>query len=888
MSSQEHNRVKNPDTRSSAGESSVENNEIAFLVGEDGQLHSVQEETHNIWNPENSPVQHNGIQNNRNEDLNEDYQTQPCAAVEQNIPVKESGPALWSGDCRLPAACHYAALQDSRKEESPILNHHSDDMVCNICGKRYKYMSSFWKHRRDHEAKGEFFTAFISRPDAANKSTTDRSGKFCPKKEVNPVSETRLIMVKMEKASPSNSSQGKFHNKGCSSVEDSRLSIIKTEEAAPYYIAEKVSPPSNFNVASRDLPLAVRSRPLPDYFFSCEICGKKYKYKSSFWRHIEDHKNYVVDSTVSDQGWNQIAGSQLTEKRTYNSEQSVRKVIVDVQHHNLLPIRDDKQQVQTANNHTGWATVQHHLESESHHSRKRTSDTALLENEHTKNQATLSSLFKKSTESSENCQLVSLELVDAFASANIPLEKLDHPKLRVFIQRNVQNGGCLPSANKLQKDYLPKVFGTYCEEMKTQINACESFAIICDESSDEQDNYVLHVLFDFMSGKAEDVQSGKLTTVLADCIHLEAVNYTTVSQAIIKTVSKYGADFNKVSAFISDITTYMTKSFKSVLQGVMPNAVHITCNAHIISLVNELWKSEFGKVDKLVSYIKKIFKHCPSRKLRFRQHIANVAAAERAEIGEQNIALPPEPVITHWNSWFRAVQYHAAHLKCYSDFISEELTLTPKTQVLADILTLLNDAQLNEEVQFVAKNATRLLDLITWFESRYVTIHKAYNKVMDVLFWAEAQSNEHHSDNAELNACAQQVFSCMAKKLKQYYCYGEESSGEEKVAQRFQQPSAAFLKAVRIFDPAQMYLLMVDLNSFDAIPGFDKNCRLEIPAYKSIAKEADCTLPVLQFWNSVECRIPHLARLARRCLTIPTISVDMARAMTKHGQVFTT
>ncbi|XP_067868700.1 zinc finger protein 672-like isoform X6 [Heterodontus francisci] len=367
MSSQEHNRVKNPDTRSSAGESSVENNEIAFLVGEDGQLHSVQEETHNIWNPENSPVQHNGIQNNRNEDLNEDYQTQPCAAVEQNIPVKESGPALWSGDCRLPAACHYAALQDSRKEESPILNHHSDDMVCNICGKRYKYMSSFWKHRRDHEAKGEFFTAFISRPDAANKSTTgmvlssasikalisqklsDRSGKFCPKKEVNPVSETRLIMVKMEKASPSNSSQGKFHNKGCSSVEDSRLSIIKTEEAAPYYIAEKVSPPSNFNVASRDLPLAVRSRPLPDYFFSCEICGKKYKYKSSFWRHIEDHKNYVVDSTVSDQGWNQIAGSQLTEKRTYNSEQSVRKVIVDVQHHNLLPIRDDKQQVQTAN-----------------------------------------------------------------------------------------------------------------------------------------------------------------------------------------------------------------------------------------------------------------------------------------------------------------------------------------------------------------------------------------------------------------------------------------------------------------------------------------------------------------------------------------------------------
>ncbi|XP_067881356.1 uncharacterized protein [Heterodontus francisci] len=518
--------------------------------------------------------------------------------------------------------------------------------------------------------------------------------------------------------------------------------------------------------------------------------------------------------------------------------------------------------------HTRRAMVQQHLES----------NTALLENEHAKKQAIISSPFKKLTERSENRQLIAVELVDAFASADIPLEKLDHPKLRVFIQRHVQNGGFLPSANKLRQDYLPKGFAAHCGEVKSQINACESFAIICDESTDDQDNYVLRVLFDFMSGKAEDVQSGKLTTVLADCVRLEAVNYTTISQTIIKTICKYGADFNKVSAFISDNATYMIKSFKSVLQGVMPNAVYITCNALIISLVTELWKSEFGKVDKLVSYFKKIFKHCPSRKLRYRQHIANMA-----EIGEQNFALPPEPVITHWNSWFRAVQHHAAHLKYYSDFISEELTLTPKAQVLTDIVTLLNNAQLNEEVQFVAKNATRFLDIITWFESRHITIHKAYNKVMDVLFWAEAESNEQHSDDAELNACAQRVFSCTAKKLKQYYSYGEESSGDEKAAQRFQQPSAAFLKAVRIFDPAQMHLLMMDLNSLDAIPGFDKNCRLEIPTYKSIAKEADCTLPVLQFWNSAEYRIPYLAKLARRCLTIPTNSADADRVVSKHG-----
>ncbi|XP_067825746.1 zinc finger protein 672-like isoform X2 [Heptranchias perlo] len=324
MNSREDRRARSPDPPPSIGGDSVENNEIAFLVGEDGQLHSLQEETHKDWNPKNSPLQHNGIQSDRNGSEND-------GEVDSHIPDEIS----------------------------------ADDMVCNICGKRYKYMSSFWKHRREHETKGEFFTAFISKPDVANKNTTgmvlssaasikalisqklsDRSGQLCSRKEVNPVSETRPIMVKMEKAIPSSSSQGKFHDKGCNTVAESRLTVIKAEEAAPYC---KVSLPSNYNVALREPPMAVRSRPHPDDFFSCEICGKKYKYKSSFWKHIEDHKNYVVDSTAPDQGWDRITGLQLTEKQAHKSEQSVRKVIIEVKHHNLLPIRDDKEQVQTPN-----------------------------------------------------------------------------------------------------------------------------------------------------------------------------------------------------------------------------------------------------------------------------------------------------------------------------------------------------------------------------------------------------------------------------------------------------------------------------------------------------------------------------------------------------------
>ncbi|XP_060697033.1 zinc finger protein 85-like isoform X3 [Hemiscyllium ocellatum] len=353
MNSQEPHQARSQDTHPITEDDSVECNEIAFLVGEDGQLHSLQEESHKDWNPENRLIQKNGIQNHRNglakesylphpaimqniENVNGDNQDWGCTAVNQKI--KESGPVLWSGSSELPTVYQFTALQDSPVVDSQIQNHHSGDMVCNICGKRYKYMSSFWKHRRDHETKGELVTAFSCRPDAANKGIGDRFRRLCPQREINPESGFKPLMMKMEKANPTNfhhlpqfdfcsyrnwplsdSWQEKFHNKGCSSVAI-RPSVIKTEEAIPYY-----------------------------YFFSCDFCGKKYKYKSSFWKHIEDHKNYVVDSTVSDQGWHQITGSQLTEKQADNTERLVRKVVIDDQHYNSLPIRDDKQQVQTAN-----------------------------------------------------------------------------------------------------------------------------------------------------------------------------------------------------------------------------------------------------------------------------------------------------------------------------------------------------------------------------------------------------------------------------------------------------------------------------------------------------------------------------------------------------------
>ena len=71
-----------------------------------------------------------------------------------------------------------------------------------------------------------------------------------------------------------------------------------------------------------------------------------------------------------------------------------------------------------------------------------------------------------------------------------------------------------------------------------------------DESTHAQDQYGLHIVFvlqDLNGEHAPDVL--ELKAVLADTLYLQAVNYNTVSQAIVKCLNNFDVNFD-VSAFI--------------------------------------------------------------------------------------------------------------------------------------------------------------------------------------------------------------------------------------------------------------------------------------------------------------------------------------------------
>ncbi|KYO25680.1 hypothetical protein Y1Q_0001836 [Alligator mississippiensis] len=396
-----------------------------------------------------------------------------------------------------------------------------------------------------------------------------------------------------------------------------------------------------------------------------------------------------------------------------------------------------------------------------------------------KKQATAALVLRRGAEWRE----AALAFVEAFTAANIPLEKLDHPRLRDYLPGT----GGLPCAARLRQDYLPGMLASRAPS-PWALPPGEAVAVVVAEATDAHGHCVLRLLF-VPSGWAPHGPS----VFEAEPVPLASLSSTVVAQAVVKAVITHGVDFNRVSAFLSGHAVYMCRAFSDVLQGMMPGAVHVTCNAHILSLVSDIWRMHFPDVDTLVSSLKKAFEHCPGRKLRYGEFVAN-------QSGELQAAVPltVEPAPVKCNSWFDAVCYHAKNIQHYQQFVRQELEITPGTQYMLKLHELLKQGDIGDKVEFVAENVTPFRELLTWFEGRQVLNHNMHNKLMDLISWVEDMASQQLSDCPTENQRRQDVFQAIAAKLKQFYKY------DPSLPPRFKQPAAAFFSAVRIFDPNQI------------------------------------------------------------------------------------
>ncbi|XP_078454201.1 histone-lysine N-methyltransferase SETD2 isoform X4 [Lampetra planeri] len=457
-----------------------------------------------------------------------------------------------------------------------------------------------------------------------------------------------------------------------------------------------------------------------------------------------------------------------------------------------------------------------------------------------------------------------LQLVQAFAAANIPLNKMDHPVLHKFLEQNLKIVGIIPQASALRSMYLPKVYEFHMRELKEKLGQYRHIAIVTDETTDIDDRYVLNIIAvpSLLSEGTSLVDETELKAYLIESRVLERTNFKTVSEAVLRATQKASIDFDKVSAFVTDHATYIYKAWERSLKAIFPNAVHVTCTAHILSLVSEIWQNKFEEVHQLIVALNNTFTVCPARKFRFRNFLKGKGVIPTT---------PPVFVMTRWNTLFDSADYLREHLHdCIEFFKCEQKT--SGSLVMEGIIKLAQSHTVQEQLEMLDTYTTRLRQTLAKCESTRSMSACVFDELRDLALWAQTV--------AELapTTAADALFDS-ATRLRQYLDFESPCC--------FSQPAARFLSACRVFDPAKARVLPIDLREIcNSIPLLEDSVagHTQLRLYLDNLSNFVPTAPVL-FWRNLSNTFPELSRVALACLSIPLNNVDAERNFSKYSHV---
>ena len=187
-------------------------------------------------------------------------------------------------------------------------------------------------------------------------------------------------------------------------------------------------------------------------------------------------------------------------------------------------------------------------------------------------------------------------------------------------------------------------------KLKNQLRN-NQLAISFDESFDKEGRYVSCILLTVIS---EDF---RLEPILAATLfEQKALNAARVSQLVLKTISEYAIDFDKVLCFSSDNASYMLSTYNIVvlpMRAVLPNSQHLPWNSDIMNLILKTFTISFQRLYRWCHEISASFSKNGARKQRFVTFAKNIGF---------NSIMPPAPNVTRWTSLFEAIEYHAENL----------------------------------------------------------------------------------------------------------------------------------------------------------------------------------------------------------------------------------
>ena len=222
-------------------------------------------------------------------------------------------------------------------------------------------------------------------------------------------------------------------------------------------------------------------------------------------------------------------------------------------------------------------------------------------------------------------EVVGQKLCDTLLACNIPIHKLEHPKLREFLEENI--GLKMPSSSTVRQKYVPKSFENAMDSIKKDLEG-KNIWLSIDETTDKVGRKVANVIV----GELSSEKYCKPYLVKVD--FLESADSAAIARLANDTLKELWPTFdcNLLKVFVSDAAPYMIKAGKD-LNIFYPAMIHITCLCHGLHRVCEHIREMFPSVNNLISTIKKVFLKAPSRIQAFKQSCPN-------------LPLPPEPVLS--------------------------------------------------------------------------------------------------------------------------------------------------------------------------------------------------------------------------------------------------
>ena len=108
------------------------------------------------------------------------------------------------------------------------------------------------------------------------------------------------------------------------------------------------------------------------------------------------------------------------------------------------------------------------------------------------------------------------------------------------------------------------------------------------------------------------------------------------------------------------------------------------------------------------------------------------------EHGRTNIKLPPQPVVTRWNSWLEAVQQHSVYADLYPGLIDHMIAKCGPTADLETLQDMLQPAKrkiLILQLKYISIMCEPIKTTLLEFEGRQMQVRKVYHKIQEIQAW---------------------------------------------------------------------------------------------------------------------------------------------------------